>query len=235
MHGDDVSAILLVVGAIGLIIITQPPSAVVGAVGPGYEGYTKYAKPAPKLTSRFQGRTGQSNPTTPKRISVTGGGSKQHTRIVRKWTSVSQIPPATRRRLVNTWIAYARRVALARLRQILASRPTLQRVQYTGGLGGQYTSNPTGGAGAVSPDILKTFEENMGLKPIGNAPITEAQKRLESTATGVMQDILDCGDNDDCRAPAVRKFTNIITTNATSTANNLPQLRGQFDPTQATA
>lgn len=145
MHGDDVSSILLVVGAIGLIIITQPPSAVVGAVGPGYEGYTKYAKPtAPKLTSRFQNRPKDSSG----RISVTGGNSPQHDRIVRKYKAPTEAQKRSR------FIAI-KNIVIRRLRARLAA---LQRGRIT-----------TIGFNPTTPGTLPGAPPTQGANMVGNA------------------------------------------------------------------
>lgn len=149
MNDDEISSILLVVGAIGLIIITQPSNAVVGAVGPGWEGYTKYAKPAPKLTSRFKNRTGQSNPTTPKRISVTGGGATElHNRLVRKYKAPTEAQKQSRFIQIKT-------IVIKRLRAKLAA---LQRARIT-----------TIGFNPTTPGTTPAAPPTQGANQVGNA------------------------------------------------------------------
>lgn len=167
MNDDAISAILLAVGAIGLIILTQPPSAVV-AVGAGYEGYTKYVKPAaPKLTSRFQNRPKDSSG----RISVTGGNSPQHDRIVRKYKAPTEAQKRSR------FIAI-KNIVIRRLRAKLAA---LQRARITtigfnpttpGAVSGD---PPTAGANLVGDAVQGLLDPNSPIYEIWN------QNRISKT------------------------------------------------------
>lgn len=193
------------------------------------------AKPKPVLKSRFSPKTTY----RPIRGQQTRQGSQvrqQHARTVAQWKSVSDIPPATRRAIANTWIARARRLAIARLAAIINARRRsgYQTVGYSGGFGGTIAPTVPGVTGAIGANTYSAYEEGMGLKPATNeSRLSAAQKGMSNTADGAIQDFINCKGNEGCRAAAVRKFDQIITTNATSVANGLPQLRGQFDPSQS--
>ena len=244
MFGAGEAGVLLLIGAAGLILFNSQQSAIIGA-GPitpatpkkkpqvGAGGTAKKAvnvKPKLKTSGSGSGSPGAGNKSKPS----SSDNSKPSPKATVKWKSVSDIPPATRKKIVDSWIARARKIAVAKLAQIINAkkRSGYQTVEYTGGFGGTIAPTVPGVTGAIGANAYSAYEEALGLKPAGEPAL---RKKMTNTANGAIQDFMDCKDDKACRASAVKKFDQIISSNATSVANGLPQLRGQLDPTVSRA
>lgn len=250
MNDDAISAILLAVGAIGLIILTQPPSAVV-AVGAGYEGYTKYVKPQGITPARPRGITAAK--PKPK----VGAGYEGYTKYAKP-----AITPTTAVKARQLALARARNIALARrnriiiLKRILNAKiqaaairvrqrliqqqqsGTYRPVQYGGGagnvFGGQLPGTAHGGTGVGIPpvgDIVESIKNGI-LGRVGN----------ETPEQWVAKKAKECNNDQACENNQMRVYNEKIEQATNATEAQLSARGGSrkgglpgVDPTQAMA
>ena len=191
---------ILLVAALTFIVLKQRDTAFIG-VGAGYEGYTKYVKPAAKPVSRFK----PSTTYRPIRGQQTKQGSKvqqQHRRVVKKYTVaqtklMAELKQLKTQQQMRQYIANkANRVialvnAARRLRgqPLLVRKPGLRPVVGYGASTGQlsigaqmgFEDIPTAVAGRLG-SAINSGDPNIMQKTVNDA-ITEAIRN--NVTTGV--------------------------------------------------